>query len=143
MEEEGFEDLRKIIDTAISTELSIDFGNIKKMLDELIRKNRELFEKTNDGLYREILDKELEILTKCLDMFTSEEREEEKREKIKEVIIKLGVVNKDIPKFISKDNFEIGPFKKGDIISIDEKDLELLKNNNYLSIFRKNLVLKT
>jgi len=138
MGEEGSEDLRKIIDTVISTELSVDIKNIKRMINELIKKNRELFEKTSDGLYREILDREFGILNKCLEMFTSEEKEEEKKGEIKEVVIKLGVVNKDIPKFISEDNFEIGPFKKGDIISIDEKDLELLKNNNYLSVFRES-----
>lgn len=138
MEENGAEILKKTLDRIISQkEMKVD--SARNILIEIINKNRELKKKTDDNLYLEILDREYELLMECLEALGDAGSEWNKEQPTKRRIVKIGIVNNEIPKFISKDNFELGPFKRGDIISIDEYDLNLLKEGKYLDIIEEEI----
>lgn len=137
MEENGVETIRKALDRIINRK-EVYAEETRKILIDMIDKNREIREKVNEGLYLEILDRECDLLRSCLEALgTGGELDIERI--IKKRRVRLGVVIGDIPKFVGKENIEIGPFKKGDIIAIDDDDLGLLKGSNYLDIIEDEI----
>ena len=69
---------------------------------------------------RRITDEEKSFIERIREIFTTEKKEK-----------KIGkhtfaVVIKEIPQFVGVSGKEYGPFKPGDIIKIDERDLEIL-----------------
>jgi len=138
MAENASELLRKIIEDIISGE-SVDLMTIKSLLNEIIKRNRKLVESAGDNLILEILEREHEMLNECLEMLSGGLKSYPEQRIIKKLKVKVGVVNKDVPKFIGGDGWEYGPFDTKDIININEEDLALLSKNNYLNLIEEEL----
>jgi len=137
MVENNIDELMKIIDRIIEGDIN-QIHNLNSILEGIIKRNREVYEKARDGLHKEILDKELSLLKRLKEVILI--KSPQKSEEIMESTVlvkkrlKLAILNQDIPRFIGKDNIELGPFKKGDIISINEHDLNILREGKYLQI---------
>ena len=132
MEENGVDALKKALDRVISQK-GVGIEAARQILIEVLNKNREIRRKVGENLYLEILDKEYEILRDCLRML-GEETKSNEAQPVGKRVVRIGVVNSEIPRFIGKGDIELGPFKKGDIISVNEYDMNLLKKSNYLNI---------
>jgi len=148
-------------------ELTENFESIKQKVNELINEVIRREEETKDSVTKKLLAREKEILLetikliqlirfkKILELY-SEGREirglsdDEKSfiEKVREIFAtrrereKIGkyvfaVVLKEIPQFVGVSGKEYGPFKPGDIIKIDEKDLEILIRKGLVKVVKE------
>ena len=148
-------------------ELAENFESIKQKANELINEVIRREEETKDSVTKKLLTREKEILLetikliqlirfkKILELY-SEGREirglsdDEKSfiEKIHEIFATRGereeigkyvfaVVLKEIPQFVGVSGKEYGPFKPGDIIKIDKKDLEILIRKGLVKVVKE------
>mgnify|MGYP000132517219 CR=1 FL=1 len=100
-------------------------------LIQLIRFKKILELYAEGGEIRGISDEEKLFVKKIHEIFTAKKEEE----KIGKYV--FAVVLKEIPQFVGVSGKEYGPFKPGDIIKIDEKDLEILIRKGLVKVVKE------
>ncbi|RLG69092.1 hypothetical protein DRN93_01065 [archaeon] len=55
-----------------------------------------------------------------------------KEEKLLKKIRRIGIVKKEIPKYVDEDGRAYGPFKVGDIVSLPQREFAILMSQGYL-----------
>jgi len=148
-------------------ELIENFESIKQKVNELVNEVIRREEEAKDPVTKKLLAREKEILLetikliqlirfkKILELYSEEKEirglsDDEKSfvEKIREIFATrkereeiggyvFAVVLKEIPQFVGVSGKEYGPFKPGDIIKIDEKDLEILIRKGLVKVVKE------
>jgi len=148
-------------------ELVENFESIRKKVNELINEVTRREGEAKDSVTKKLLAREKEILLetikliqlirfkKILELYSEGKEirglsDDEKSfvEKIHEIFTTkkeeegtggyvFAVVLKEIPQFVGVSGKEYGPFKPGDIIKIDEKDLEILIRKGLVKVVKE------